>query len=63
MKMESRSRASRKHLKQRRQRADVSTALQSLIDADLVVPTGEMRPDSNGVPRPVYVATKFIGRH
>jgi hypothetical protein len=63
MKMESRSRASRKHLKQQRQRADVRTALQSLIDAGLVVPTGEMRPDSKGVPRPVYVATKFIGRH
>ena len=43
MKMQSRSRASRKHLKQ--QRADVRTALQSLIDAGLVVPTGEMRPE------------------
>jgi hypothetical protein len=63
MKMRSRSRASRKHLKQRRQRADVHTALHALIDAGLVVPTGEMRPDSNGVPRPVYVAVKFIGRH
>jgi hypothetical protein len=61
--MQSRSRASRKRLKQQQQCADVRTALRSLIDAGLVVPTGEMRPDSNGVPRPVYVAAKFIARH
>jgi hypothetical protein len=63
VKIQRRSRAFRKHLKQQQQRADVRTALHSLIDAGLVVPTGEMRPDSNGVPRPVYVAAKFIGRH
>ena len=36
MKMQNRSRAFRKHLKQQQQRADVRTALQSLIDAGSV---------------------------
>jgi hypothetical protein len=63
MKIQRRSHALRKPLKQQLQRADVRTALHLLIEAGLVVPTGEMRPDSNGVPRPVYVAAKFIGLH
>jgi hypothetical protein len=46
-----------------KRQVEFRAALQTLIDRGEVVPTGEMRPDSNDELQPVYALRQFVTRH
>jgi|AmaraimetFIIA100_FD_contig_31_58292579_length_333_multi_6_in_0_out_0_1 hypothetical protein len=56
----------RRQLKRKRaeqRHAEAAEAWQSLIDDGTIVPSGEMRPDRDGVLRPVYVHREFATKN